>query len=155
MILVLINHQEWCKMPQSFYAIFYFMEHWKNLSLENIVEEFDSVVYTEEWKDVNGYSKYKISNFGRVKSYAGRCSNKPLILKARPNRDGYIRVDFFGGNRKKNFSLHRLVGLHFIPNPENKPEVCHKDDIRYHNYFYNLEWGTHKENMEGAVARKG
>lgn len=47
--------------------------------------------------------------------------------------------------------LHRLVALAWIPNPENKPYVCHKDNVVTHNWYKNLYWGTQKDNMQQCI----
>lgn len=102
----------------------------------------------EIWKDVAGYEgRYKVSNKGRVKSLI---SGK--ILKNQSDKYGYQYVKLSNGKRGsyKHMSIHRLVALAFIPNPENKPEVNHKDGNKRNNYVDNLEWVTPKENVEHA-----
>lgn len=63
---------------------------------------------------------------------------------------GYVYVCLFKNNRQKTFRVNRLVALMFIPNPENKPEVNHKDGNKLNNCVSNLEWNTTKENIEHA-----
>ena len=60
---------------------------------------------------------------------------------------GYKRVSF---NRKE-YSVHRLVAMKYIPNPQNKEQVNHKDGDKTNNHYTNLEWVTNKENHEHAV----
>ncbi len=94
----------------------------------------------EVWNEINGYKNYQISNFGRVKSLT---FSKERILKLQTHsKKGYQVVTL----KNITLSVHRLVAIHFIANPENKPEVNHKDKIRHNNHVDNLEWCTHLEN---------
>lgn len=122
----------------------------------------------EKWKDVKGYEgKYKVSNLGRVKSIKrmvkhsdnSKRTNKERILIPIDIGNGYYRVTLYNGSGSKNIFIHRLVAEHFIPNPENKPEINHKDLDPSNNHKNNLEWSTRKENLshakENGVARVG
>lgn len=66
---------------------------------------------------------------------------KPRLFK------GYLRVKINGSTHL----VHRLVALTYIPNPENKPCVCHKDNNRTNNRVENLYWGTYKENTQQCI----
>jgi hypothetical protein len=113
---------------------------------------------TEEiWKDIEGYEQfYQISNQQRVKSLDRTviCKDgqiKPIkgrILKQRvDNRGkGYYIVTLCRRAIKVDFSIHRLVALAFIPNPDNLPEVNHIDGDTRNNDISNLEWCTHQQN---------
>ncbi|MBT9392083.1 HNH endonuclease [Hymenobacter sp. NST-14] len=76
------------------------------------------------------------------------------LLTAKPCRIGYIRVaiKFAGTARKKLCSMHRLVAMRFLPNPENKPDVNHRDGNKANNAVENLEWVTKSENTRHAYA---
>ncbi len=63
---------------------------------------------------------------------------------------GYIIIDLRKGGKSREFKVHRLVGLHFIPNPENKPEINHIKGIKSDNRWNQLEWCTTYENNEHA-----
>lgn len=103
----------------------------------------------EIWKDIAGYEGlYQVSNLGRVKSLAKLCGHRPkgeTILNIQDIR-GYKRVTLCKDNKLKKFQIHRLVGLAFIENPENKPCINHKDENKANNNVDNLEWVTWKEN---------
>lgn len=100
---------------------------------------------TEIWKPVVGYlGFYEISNLGRVKSLKDNLGrDRELILKPQKRKDGYFTIEL---KRSTKF-LHRIAAEAFIPNPENKPQVNHKDSNRENNQTGNLEWVTASENI--------
>lgn len=74
------------------------------------------------------------------------------IVKGHLEKNGYIRVRIENKKIGKivRTTIHQLVAEAFIPNPENKPEVNHKDLNKQNNHYSNLEWNTHSENMKHA-----
>ena len=109
----------------------------------------------EIWKDINGYEGYyKISNLGNVKSidrFDGVHDRKGTIIKQNLKQNGYLQVGLRMHNKRKWFGVHRLVAIHFIENPENKPQVNHIDGNKKNNTVGNLEWVTPKENQNHAT----
>lgn len=113
----------------------------------------------EQWKDVIEYEGlYQVSNMGRVKSLA-RFRSTPIgkdrwyserILKAGTHSNGYKFVSLRPIKTQTNWSVHRLVAEAFLPNPENKLTVNHKDSDRANNKLENLEWATYSENIHHA-----
>ena len=102
----------------------------------------------EEWRDIVGYEGlYKVSNKGRVKRLQGKGCKQERILKPGKNRGGYLRVKFWKDGKGINYKVHRLVAQAFIPNPQDLPEINHKDENKENNCVENLEWITHKENI--------
>ncbi len=96
---------------------------------------------TEIWKELEGFSKYKFSNSGKVWS---KHYNRELLVK--PTDEGYVRMELRNDDGKPQKHLvHRLVALIFIPNPEKKPTVNHKNHNRADNRVENLEWATMAE----------
>jgi NUMOD4 motif/HNH endonuclease len=110
----------------------------------------------ELWKDVKGYEGlYQVSNQGRVKSLrkmSGSCYRKERILKTqtRLTKDGYCRASLNRHGKARDVRVNRLVAEIFLPNPENKPTVNHKNGIKSDNRVENLEWETREENMQHA-----
>ena len=93
---------------------------------------------TEIWKELEGYSNYKFSNTGKVWSKYYK-----KILSVKPRKDGYIIASLRNNEGKRKYPLtHRLIALAFIPNPENKQTVNHKNHNRADNRVENLEWTT-------------
>lgn len=106
----------------------------------------------EIWKDINGYEgKYQISNYGRVKSIKRPTNNQycreDYLLKQKVSRTGYYSVGLSDECKKQKwFLVHRLVATAFIPNPNNLPQVNHKDENPSQNCVWNLEWCDSKYN---------
>jgi len=94
-------------------------------------------------KDIIDYEGlYKIDEFGLIYS-----CRKYKIMKHNIDRHGYHRIGLVNRNGKKLYKgVHRLVAQTFIPNPDNKPQVNHKDSDKSNNCVYNLEWVTSSEN---------
>ena len=93
---------------------------------------------------VKGYEEYSVDTNGIVYSKKG----KPL--KYSLNHNGYCIINFYVNHKRTGFAIHTLVAQAFIPNPENKPTVNHKDGNKQNNAVQNLEWSTHKEQTDHA-----
>ncbi len=97
----------------------------------------------ESWKEVKGYDyPYKVSNMGNVYSY--RLNRN---MKLQDSTWGYYRVSLVKNGKKQCVCVHKLVAEAFIPNPENKEQVNHKNGDRKDNRVENLEWVTRSENV--------
>lgn len=94
-------------------------------------------------KDIKNYEGlYAITSCGKVWSY-----RRKKFLAPRDDKDGYQRVNLCKDGQQKTFFIHRLVAEAYIPNPDNKPQINHKDEVKTNNYLNNLEWATSKENV--------
>jgi hypothetical protein len=111
------------------------------------------------WREIRGYQYYyEINEQGEVRSrdrfihigegkfrfYKGR------MMKIRINNRGYREVRLSISGRTRTHFLHRLLAEIFIPNPDNKPYVNHKNGCKTDNSIKNLEWVTHSENVRHA-----
>ena len=95
----------------------------------------------EIFKNIKGYENlYQISNLGRVKSLGNTKKRKEKILKPRKVKCGYLIIGLYQQGKRKDYLIHRLVGQHFIENPNNFQELNHKDEDKTNNCVSNLEY---------------
>lgn len=110
----------------------------------------------EIWKKIESFPNYEISNYGNYR----RTNSSTTItvsgsnLKPKVMHDGYLLARLSKDKRQFYISLHRLVATAFIPNPESKEEVNHKNLVKHDNNVSNLEWVTPKENIRHARANR-
>ena len=110
---------------------------YENIKISSLENEF--------FVFIDGFGNdYKISNLGRVVSLKNKDEK---ILTIVNNHKGYPIVYLSKNRKTKNYFIHRLVAIAFIPNPENKPQVNHKNGIRSDFSIHNLEWNTASENV--------
>lgn len=103
------------------------------------------IILKEQYKDIIGYEGiYQISNLGNVISLK---FGKRKLLKQGKNTTGYYQVALCNNCKTKSFLVNRLVALHFIPNPENLPQINHKDENPLNNSANNLEWCNSSYNI--------
>ena len=98
--------------------------------------------------EVQGYPNYLIYEDGKIFS-----KYKNNFIKPHINSEGYYHKNLYKNNNRKNHSIHRLIAIHYIPNPENKREVDHINRDRSDNRIENLRWVTHSENMQNKGIR--
>lgn len=113
---------------------------------------------TEVWKDIEGYEGiYQVSNLGNVRSLDrivqfrdGRKAHfRGIQRKPVRKQDGYLHVMFSNGTgTEKSITIHRLVALAFVPNPDGYSEINHKDEDKENNRADNLEWCNRQYNCQ-------
>lgn len=131
-------------------------------ALSNLSLDISSNIKDDNWKDIPGYKGYyQASKDGQIRSL-DRCIeyvrdgklqsafHRGKLLKQYEDERGYMHCSISIDGKFILASVHRLVALTFIPNPNNKPEVNHRDGIKCNNSVNNLEWATRIENMKHA-----
>ena len=122
----------------------------------------------EIWRDVKGYEGlYQVSNLGRIKSLErfiktrknkngmnGYIHKQESIRIPTKDYKGYLRLNLCKEGKQKPFKVHRLVAQAFIPNPNNLPQVNHKDENKENNCITNLEWCTNEYNHNYGTRNK-
>lgn len=105
----------------------------------------------EEWRSIEGYLGYEVSNLGNVRSCLNtqhKITNKWKILSPRLDRRGYLFVNLYDENHNmKSIKIHRIVAMEFIPNPYGYKQINHKDENKLNNKVSNLEWCDAKYNV--------
>lgn len=115
--------------------------------MDNSVHRVEVGDFYEITPDGDVYSKSRQTTcpLNRVRN------KKSKKLKPRFDKDGYVLISIYCGGKQKNFRVHRLVAMAFIPNPDNKPFINHKDGNKANNHVNNLEWSTQSENEKHAI----
>lgn len=103
----------------------------------------------EIWRAIVGTKGFiEVSNEGRVRSLL---TGTPRILKTQPDKKGYHRIRVTIERERMSYKVHREVAKAFISNPDNLPQVNHKDGNKDNNAVANLEWVTNMDNAQHAI----
>lgn len=103
------------------------------------------------WKQIEGASKYFVNEKGQIKSTA---RGRETILKPHKANNNCMMVNiYFDDKSHRYMTVHRIVANAFIPNPDNLPQVNHKDENRENNSVANLEWCDGKYNSNYGTGR--
>lgn len=105
----------------------------------------------EEWRDIEGFDGYQVSNIGRVKTLNYNRTGEERILQTVEGGKKYLVLTLCKDGKKYNRKVHRLVAEAFIPNPDNKPQIDHINTDRTDNRVENLRWVTPKENINNPL----
>lgn len=116
----------------------------------------------EEWRNIEDYDDYQVSNLGRVRSLDRWVNNygnskqfiKGRILKPYKGNHGYLNVALFKNGKGKWCTVHRLVAQAFIENPDNLPCINHRDECKTNNHVDNLEWCSYQYNANYGTKMK-
>lgn len=101
----------------------------------------------QKWKDIKGFEGlYKINEYGDIYSNYINGIMKPYL-----SNKGYKLINLYKNNKKYKFTIHKLVAINFIPNPNNLPIVLHLDNNKLNTHYLNLKWGTYSENNSQAI----
>lgn len=109
------------------------------------------------YRYIEGFEEYMITNDGEVWSYKDKPKSRKGLkkLKPRSNKVGYQYVDCVDSKRKKRFAIHRLVATYFCEGYFEGAVVNHIDADVSNNHYTNLEWITHKENINKSYITSG
>ena len=122
-----------------------------NNNIINLKWEFKETIDKSLFVDIVGYEgTYSINKNGDIISHFenGKVEYRKFLI----NETGYCYIQLWKNNKGKSLKIHRLVAQSFIPNPNNKPHVNHKNGIKTDNRVENLEWCTRSENMIHAYS---
>ena len=120
-------------------------------------------VFSEKWVDIPCYEGYyQVSSFGRVRTLdrylpatnGGKQLRKGCVIQPSTMPNGYLMVSLHKGGKSVSKYVHRLVASAFVPNPLDLKEVNHKDEDKTNNRLDNLEWCTHRYNINYGTAAK-
>lgn len=114
----------------------------------------------EEWKQIDGFEYYYVSNLGNVKSTRRWSGTKfyereHLVSLYTNKKNGYVYVSISKNSKSYNIRVHKLVAKAFIPNPNNYNQINHIDGNKQNNRVDNLEWCDGSYNIKDMYKRKG
>ena len=113
--------------------------------LASVIEDLPG----EIWKWIKNYEGvYQVSTISRVRNFH---RGNVTLMTPHPTEDGHMHIGLYKDGKTITYSIHRLVAEAFIPNPDNLPEVDHRDGNPANNHVTNLRWCTRKQNAEYAV----
>lgn len=110
------------------------------------------------WKKINDFDRYSVSDSGEIRN-----DETGYIIHPQEDKDGYLMANLHNGKQRRYVGIHRLVAEAFIDNPNNYPQVNHKDENPLNNCVDNLEWctpkynsnyGTHNLKISRALGKK-
>lgn len=102
----------------------------------------------KEWREIDGFPNYMVSNTGEIKSLNYNKTGKEKVLIPHKLSNGYLGINLYDNDKKSCYLLiHRLVAQAFLPNPNGCRIINHKDENRSNNSVNNLEWCSHKYNL--------
>lgn len=106
----------------------------------------------EIWKPIEGTNgRYEVSNTGKVRSLNYKRTGTTREMKPAPDQKGYMKTVLLFDRKYKPVKIHRLVAEAFIENPDNLPQVNHKDGNKGNNSVANLEWTSNYDNAHHAM----
>lgn len=100
------------------------------------------------WRDIHGFPGYKVNRFGQIKSFRRYPEGK--LLKPHKDKDGYMINRLQQNDKSKSLKVHRAVATAFLDNPEDLPQVNHKNGLKFDNNPDNLEWSSNLHNQRHA-----
>lgn len=101
-----------------------------------------------DWRDIPNFPEYKVNTFGQIKSFKRYPEGK--LISPYTDKDGYLCASLRQNGTSKAIKIHRAVAMAFIPNPNNLPQVNHKNCHKKDNEVCNLEWVSNTENQRHA-----
>lgn len=107
----------------------------------NILIEWKEVI-SMTWKKIKQNQNYSINENGKIRNDNTKKLKQSYVNK----QNGYLYVDLWENNKSTKYSVHRLIAEAFLPNPESKPCIDHKDGNRQNNSLDNLRWASYSEN---------
>ena len=102
----------------------------------------------EIWAPIKGYPNYAVSNYGRVRNRKSGAALNPSHIGT-----GYLRVQLFARGQGKSFLVHRLVAASFLEADIDEMQIDHKNNVKTHNFVWNLQVVTPSENIKLTYTR--